>query len=100
AYRLPTRKPRAYPSSTEARQPFHARHPNRRRPLADRPRRHPHPRRALSAEPYRALPYADPTGDIASARADKYTNNRPRKDGRTFEMVKARGIRQSEQTEA
>ena len=41
----------------------------------------------MTAEPYRALPYADPTGDIASARADKYTTNRPRKDGRVFQRV-------------
>ena len=41
----------------------------------------------MTAEPYRALPYADPTGDIAAARADKYTTNRPRKDGRTFRKV-------------
>lgn len=41
----------------------------------------------MTPEPYRALPYADPTGDTAAARADKYTTNRPRKDGRTFRKV-------------
>lgn len=41
----------------------------------------------MTPEPYRALPYADPTGDIAAARADNYTPSRPRKDGRTFRKV-------------
>lgn len=49
----------------------------------------------MTAEPYRALPYADPTGDMAAARADKYTTNRPRKDGRTFRKVEANGVRQT-----
>ena len=49
----------------------------------------------MNTEPYRALPYADPTGDIAAARADRYTTNRPRKDGRTFRKVDARGVRKN-----
>lgn len=41
----------------------------------------------MTPEPYRQLPYADPTGDTAAARADNYTTARPRKDGRTFRKV-------------
>lgn len=46
----------------------------------------------MNAEPYRALPYADPTGNLAAARADKDTTARPRKDGRVFRKVDARGV--------
>ena len=41
----------------------------------------------MTPEPYRALPYPDPTGDMAAARADNYTPTRPRKDGREFRKV-------------
>lgn len=50
----------------------------------------------MPLELYRPLPYADPTGDIAAARADGYTVARPRKDGRTFRKVIADGIREAD----
>lgn len=49
----------------------------------------------MKAEPYRALPYADPTGNLAAARADRDTTARPRKDGRTFRKVDARGVQEA-----
>ena len=41
----------------------------------------------MTTEPYRRLPYSDPTGDTAAARVDRDPIAPPRKDGRTFRKV-------------
>src|SRR5690606_25187075 len=110
-HRLPPRKPRAHPPSTEAGQPAHVGraqgkgrggrrerrdpHPALRHEGRQHPQPPPPPQLPGTPEPCRTPPYANPTGDIASARADKYTTNRPRRDGRAFRKVETRGIPES-----